>query len=405
MKLFRIALLISLAVVAFASTGCTGNPPPQGFAGVTTDGESVFAGTADGKILALNPAARAGEEPFPAAGEWSYAITKETKGTFGCGTSQTPSVLYSNPVVNDGRICIGTYDGKVLMMDMESRSTGLVFPQTRAGEWMFPRSEKSIGPVVGSPAVVGDMVFVSSSVKEGSRTFGVVYALDRLYGDELWVSEALDGKLWVTPSVVDAVVYVSTFDGRIYSLDADTGKALPWVYEGEFGFVSSPFVSDGMVYVASFDRRLNAVPIGASEPAWTFQAGNWFWAAPVLSDGVMYAPSLDGKVYALNAKTGAAVWGTPYDAGEAIASSPVLAGESIVVVTKKGDVHVVNRASGMGARVPHPTNEKSTTVMAEVVSTPCYHEGIVYVRAQNNTLYAIDPIARTLAYTFSLKTE
>jgi outer membrane protein assembly factor BamB len=225
MKLFRIVLLTALVVVAVASTGCTGNAPPQGFAGVTTDGESVFVGTADGKILALNPAARAGEELFPAAGEWSYAITKETKGTFGCGTSQAPSVLYSNPVVNDGHICIGTYDGKVLMMDMESRSTRLVFPQTRAGEWMYPRSEKSIGPVVGSPAVVGDMVFVSSSVKEGSRTFGVVYALDRLYGDELWVSEALDGKLWVTPSVVDGVVYVSTFDGRIYSLDAATAAA------------------------------------------------------------------------------------------------------------------------------------------------------------------------------------
>jgi len=405
MKLVRISLLIALALMAFASAGCVGTPPPQGFAGVSTDGETLFVGTADGKILALNPSARADGESFPAQGEWSYAITKETKGTFGCGTSQVPSVLYSNPVLNDGHICIGTYDGKVLMMDIESRADGLGFPQVRSGEWLYPRTEKTIGPVVGSPAVVGDTVYVSSSVREGSRTLGVVYAIDRLYGDELWVSEPLDGKLWVTPAVVDGVVYVSTFDGRLYSLDAVSGKVLPWVYEGEFGFVSSPFVGNGMVYVASFDRRLNAVPFGASEAAWTFQAGNWFWATPVLSDGVIYAPSLDGKVYALNAQTGAAVWGTPYDAGEAVAASPLLVGDSIVVVTKKGDVHVISQSTGMGARVPNPTNEKATTVNAEVVASPCYLEGIVYVRAQTNTLFAIDPISRTVAYMFSLKTE
>jgi outer membrane protein assembly factor BamB len=405
MKLVRFSIVAALIMGALASVGCTGTPPPQGFSGVVTDGESLYIGSADGRIVVLDPDARATGEPFPSASEWDYAITTESKGTFGCGTSQNPSVLYGSPVLNDGYVSIGTYDGKVLMMQAEARATGQSFPQVRAGEWLFPRTEDKIGPVVGGVAIDGDSVFISSSVKDGSRTLGVVYALDRLFGDELWVSEPLDGKLWVTPAVVDGVVYVSTFDGRIYSLDGATGATLPWMFQGEFGFVSSPFAADGMLYVGDFDRTLTAVALGATEPAWTFQADNWFWAAPVVSNGVIFAASLDGKLYALDALTGAPAWSTPYDAGESVAASPVLAGDSVVVVTKKGDVHVINSQTGMGARVPNPANATATTCNAEVIASPCFLDGTVYVRAQNNSLYAIDPATRTIRYTFSLKTE
>ena len=405
MKKLVIGLTLFGVIAAFGSMGCTGAPPAQGYAGLVVDGDTLLVPTSDGRLLALDPAARAGESPFPSAGEWSYAITTETRGSFGCGTSEVPSVLYSTPVVTDGRICIGTYDGRVLMFEKDARAADMDFPQIRVGEWQFPRTDDKIGPVVGSPAIVGDAVFVASSMKEGSKTHGVVYALDRLFGDELWVSEPLDGKLWVTPSIVDGVVYVTTFDGRVYSLDAVTGEVLPWVFENEFGFVSSALVAEGIAYVGSFDRRLNAVPLGASDAAWRFQAGNWFWATPLLVDGIVYAPSLDGRLYALDADTGVPAWGTPYLAGEAIAASPVRAGDSLVVVSKKGDVHVVNLATGLGARVPNPSNEKATTCNAEIVATPGYHDGIVYVRAQNNTLFAIDPVARTVQYTFSLEME
>lgn len=405
MKAIRFSIFIALGLVVLSSVGCIGAPPPQGFAGVTSDGQNLFVGSADGKILVLDATARAANSAFPSPGEWSYAITTERKGTFGCGTSQAPSILYGTPVLIDGHLCIGTYDGKVLMMESEARSTNLVFPQTREGEWMYPRTEKKIGPVVGSPAIEGDRVIISSSVRDGSHTLGVVYALDRLFGDELWVSEPLDGKLWVTPAVVDGVVYVTTFDGRIYSLDAASGRILPWVFQNEFGFVSSPLAGDGMLYVGSFDRSLNAIPVGSDAAAWTYEAGNWFWATPLLSDGVLYAPSLDGKLYALKADSGTPLWGVPYDAADAIAASPVLVGDDVVVVTKKGDVHVINAATGLGGRVPNPTNEKATTCNSQVIASPCYYQGTVYVRAQDNVLYAIDPVLKKVAFTFSLKTE
>lgn len=405
MKILRLVLVALTAVlIASSAVGCAA-PAAQGFAGIASDGEFLYVGSADGQIVALDPTARAAGEPFPASDEWAYPITTLVRGTFGCGTSEVASTLYATPVLSDGHICVGTYDGKVLMLDPEARTSGMIFPQLRAGEWMFPRTDDEIGPIVGDPTIYDDQVFVSSSIADGSRSHGVVYALDRTYGDELWVSDTLDGKLWVTPSVADGVVYVSTFEGHIYSLDAETGRTLPWVYESEVGFVSSPVIFGDVLYVGSFNRSLIAVPLGAESVAWEFQADNWFWATPLVVDDVVYASSLDGMLYALDRDSGAPVWVEPYDTDDSIAGSPVLADDSVVVVSQRGDVHVVDRSSGMGARVPNPTSERASTCNAEVVASPYYLDDLVYVRAQNNVLYAIDPVARSIAYSFSLDME
>ncbi len=405
MKSVRLPLIALAAILVAASTfGCAA-PAAQGFAGIVSDGEHLYVGSADGQILAVNPSARAAGEPFPSTEEWAYPVTTLVRGTFGCGTSEVASTLYATPVLTDGHICVGTYDGKVLMLDPDARLAGMSFPQLRAGEWMYPRTDDSIGPIVGDPTVYEDKVFVASSVSDRGRTHGVVYALDRAYGDELWVSEHLDGKLWVTPAVSDGVVYVSTFDGHVYSLDAATGETLPWSYEGEFGFVSSPVIVGNILYVGTFNRSLIAVPLGAETKAWEFHANNWFWSTPLIVDDVLYAASLDGMLYALDRETGVARWVEPYDTDDSIAGSPVLANDSIVVVSQSGDVHVVDRASGMGARVPDPTRDRASTVNAEVVASPLYLDGLVYVRAQNNVLFAIDPVARSVAYSFPLDME
>ena len=159
------------------------------------------------------------------------------------------------------------------------------------------------------------------------------------------------------------------------------------------------------VYVGSFDRSLYAIPVGAQSPSWRFQAENWFWARPLVVGNTLYAPCLDGKLYALDAVTGASVWTAPFDAGSAIAAPAVAIGDRIVVVTKTGDVHVVNSATGQGVRVPNLIKENAPTCDAVVVAAPIAHQGLIYVRAQDNVLYAVDPVAARVVSTFSLEME
>jgi outer membrane protein assembly factor BamB len=75
--------------------------------------------------------------------------------------------------------------------------------------------------------------------------------------------------VYSSPAIVDGVVYVGSYDGKVYALNATTGVQV-WNYTASIGGVySSPAVAGGVVYVGSHSA---------------------------------------GNVYALNATTGAQVW-------------------------------------------------------------------------------------------------
>ncbi len=373
----RIKILIFLGIFCFlalSAGGCLGGQQkPLGFSGVISYDGILYLGSTDGKIVAVNPSARNQEMSFPSSdGEWSFAITMPSKG-ISCGPSSVPVSIYGTPTVVGESVCIGTYNGKVLMMSPSARSQNLPFPQTRSGEWVYPRTEDVIEPIVGSPVAADDTVYVCSSD-------GRVYALDMTYGDEKWKSDPLGDKLWITPVLKEETVYVSTFDGHIYALSAKDGSLLPWAFEAEAGFASSPVLHENIIFVGSFDRNLYAVRVGDNEPLWKFPGDNWFWATTVAKDGVVYAGCLDGKVYAIDSKTGNELW--EFDAGSPIVSSPALTDDLLVVACDSGEVYALDIFNGK------LINEVS--IDAPIQGSLCIQEGIVYIRAQDNCLYAMD---------------
>jgi outer membrane protein assembly factor BamB len=395
MKVRILTCLGIFCFLALSTSGCVSSAGQQGYSGVIPHGGILYLGSTDGKIMAANPSARSQELPFPSSnGEWSFAITVPSEG-ISCGSSSKPDSIYGTPVVVDGSVCIGTYGGKVLMLNSTARSQNLSFPHLRSGEWIYPRTDDVIGSIVGSPVVVNDTVYVCSSD-------GKVYALDITYGDEKWISDPLDDKLWTTPMVKDEAIYVSTFDGYIYALSAKDGNLLPWVFEAETGFVSSPVLYEDIVFVGSFDSKLYAVRIGDDKPLWEFLGGNWFWAAPVVSDGIVYAGCLDGKVYALDAERGKESW--EFDAGGRIVSSPILVNDSLVVATEPGNVFVINPKTGSGERIKNPDDPQNgkSLIDARIQSSLCLLDGIVYIRAQDNCLYAVDVAKREITLKFPL---
>jgi outer membrane protein assembly factor BamB len=56
-----------------------------------------------------------------------------------------------------------------------------------------------------------------------------------------------DGMVNSSPAVADGVVYVGSGDGRLYALDARTGKE-KWSFNTGGEVFSSPAVADGVVY-------------------------------------------------------------------------------------------------------------------------------------------------------------
>lgn len=376
MKIKLTNFLAIVCLLALIVCGCV-KSQPTGFSGITYDDDILYFGSMDGQIIAVNLSARSQHLIFPAGGEWSYAIIMASGGGFSCGPTFTPVAIYGVPAVDGDLVFIGGYNGKVYALSALARSQNLDFPQTRENEWFYPKTSKVVGNIVGSPVVSDGAIYLTSSD-------GKVYSLDGDFGDKRWESDILDNKLWSTPCVEGDSVYITTFDGHLYALSVEDG-GVTWSFtmESGIGFVSSPLVYEGTIFASSFDGNLYAVEIGGDEHLWEFSGGNCFWATPVASNGTLYAGCLDGKVYAIDADNGTELWS--FDVGSPIVVSPLLKDDLLIVTSDAGVIYLLETDATVYNRVV-----KEVSVDVSVRAATCVQDGIVYVRGQDNYLYAAD---------------
>ena len=174
--------------------------------------------------------------------------------------------------------------------------------------------------VRSSPAVVNGVVYVTSEND-------TLYAFDATSGSPLWNGPLGTVLGWSSPAVVDGVVYVGSGDHRLYAFDATGSSAhctgvspartcTPLWTAPTGGFLgSSPNVVRGVVYVSSFDNKLYAFdatgsswhctgvsPARTCTPLWTAPFGGPIeMESPAVANGVVYVGSTDDKVYAFDA--------------------------------------------------------------------------------------------------------
>jgi eukaryotic-like serine/threonine-protein kinase len=323
----------------------------------------VYAGTMDGRVVAMNVSSR--QEL------WSSPITTEVSGGLSCGSSTVAAALYGAPVVHGDSVYVGSYMASGGRAYALSIATGQIIRE-------YPIGGAYIGPIVGSFLIEEEVIYLSSSD-------GRVYALEMPNLTRLWQSEPLADKLWTSPAIAGDSAYVSTFDGRIYALSIETGETSDWVFESEAGFASSPVVYENMVFVGSFDNNLYAIGIGDDEPLWAFSGGKWFWAAPFVYEGIVYAGCLDGRLYALEAESGALLW--EFDTGGPIVASPIMMDDLLIVADELGTIHIFDLGAG------HETGAVPVTAIPvgkAFKSSFCAAEGFVYVRGEDNRIYVID---------------
>jgi len=71
----------------------------------------------------------------------------------------------------------------------------------------------------------------------------------------------MEGAIYSSPAVANNVVYVGSWDGSLYALDARSGTKF-WSYQTGDGIYSSPTVVNGVVYVGSDSGKLYAFHLG-----------------------------------------------------------------------------------------------------------------------------------------------
>ena len=214
---------------------------------------------------------------------------------------------------------------------------------------------------------------------------GVIRALAAADGKELWKYEA-KGEAYAAPNVVDGRVLVTTEAGELISLDEETGQE-QWHFQIEAPLRCWPTVVEGRILLAGCDERVHAVDIVTGKEVAGVDIDGPTGSTPaILSDKALFgteqgsfyaidsknmkivwrhqdaenidaihtAAAVDSRVavygtqgktaYALKPTTGEVAWTFPVRSH--VESSPVIAGDSAFLATKRGMIHRVDVHTG-----------------------------------------------------------
>lgn len=321
------------------------------------DDGTIYLTPENGEIAAVDPEDFSTRWLFPAAdevvcGDSPQARERDLRG------------IYGIPQVDEDSVYIGGYDGYIYSLDREDGVCN----------WAFNTGD----PIIGGLRLIDGILYFGSDN-------GFVYALDAGEGTSATDPFDTGESVWVTPLVEEGVVYVTNVGGDAYALDAETLDPIwgePFNVKG--GLLTDPVLADAdTLIVGGIGETLYAVNTETGEEEWSFGAGNWFWARPLVTDGVIYAPSMDGNVYALT-PDGAAAWQAPFEADHALRSSPLLVGDTLFVIDRKGNVYGVDPAEGTSLW-PAPAVLGDT-----VLSDPMALDDGVLIVAQGGDVFQIN---------------
>ncbi len=246
--------------------------------------------------------------------------------------------FYSAPLpLDDNTLLVAAYNNRLFEVNI---ARGRV--ENPSGDPVRPNDTNT--NVVADLASNGDMLFVGLGARD-------LVALDREDYRPRWTATTGHG-VWSEPLIVDDVVYFSSLDHFLYAVDANTGEQR-WRLDLQGTAIAAPTYAppaeegeSGHLYVGSFARKLFDISTDG-EILDEYETRGWVWSAPTLVDGILYLADLEGWVYALDTQDGLSdVWTPQQLAPAAIRPAPLVVGDTLIVATRDGRLHWLNRSSG-----------------------------------------------------------
>ena len=328
----RISVLL---VILMGVIGCTPHlgSDTRGWTPVTAADDVVYAGTREGKVIAL----------------YDDGSVPTVKWVFPSGDDTTVSGTFYTPVIGNDLIYVTAVDGFVYALEKDTgRSDGRGWKR------------ELVDPDEGQSLVAGPALDTLRQILIVGSENGYLYALDAVSSEELWRFKA-DGKIWTTPEISNGIVYFGSHDKNIYALDISTGKE-KWRTATDGVIVAKPFVWNDLVIVGSFDRKVYALDSRYGEIQWEFETKNWIWGSAIGNNRSVFVGSMDGNVYSLD-NTGVAQWS--HELGSPIVSTPVLVPRGLVVASIDGKLTLLETATG-------DTVTASLTLPDDEIKAPLY---------------------------------
>jgi eukaryotic-like serine/threonine-protein kinase len=366
------AILVTFITIVILASCYGGGSSQKGWSGGTLAGDTLYIGSRDGKMIAVNVADN--------SRAWAVPLETGTRSSgLGCGSTAIIAYIYGSPATSDNMVYIGADNGKVYSLIPGDDQPDRTLDKVRVGD-----KDIEIGQIVGSIVIADSILYFGDAE-------GRVYAVnDRL--QPVWEQPFKTGdKIWSTPAVSDSTVYIGSYDHKLYALEAATGEK-KWEFESDGAFVSTPVVDGNTVYAGSFDKHFYAINANDGSLRWSFEGKNAFFAKPVVHNGLIYAACNDvkGTVYVLRASDGNKV--AEIITNGQIYADPVLVGEKLIVATieSKGSGNIKRGAAIWAIDITNNQGSEISRMAGEKVYAPLTADKTsVYVHTNKDGLYGI----------------
>lgn len=322
-------------------------------------------------------------------------------------TFKTEDAIRSSPVIGNGMVFFGSFDGKVYSLDVESGRK----------LWEF-NTESS---VEASPILLKDTIYVGS-------LSGILYSLDARSGKQRWTYETRNriagSANWTQlKREKEYMIFVGSYDNMLHCVDSKKGKKIwtfatqhfingsPALYGADpealvFGgcdaqvhlvsvvdgaplgqidagsyIAASVAVSGANAFCGNYTGRLISIDLSRRKIIWEYGADGYgapFFSSPAIDDERVVIGSRDGGIHCVDRKTGEKIW--IYMTGGEVDSSPVICGDRVVAGSTDGRLYIIRLDDG--------AELWSYEIGAGITSSPAVAGGRVIIGADDGRVYA-----------------
>ncbi len=244
---------------------------------------------------------------FPASAGYGNVYIAQQKGLFIAMRGKTGKRVFktkrfkrcaaSSPTIAKG-VIYQAYMDFVPCAQGASNPTGFVIAmdaKTGRQKWRYKGQ-----PFESSPLLHDGILYVGS-------WDGKVHAIRAKSGRRVWTYDTGD-RVNTSAAYSKGRIFIANNSGTVYALNAKTGKLAWSASQATEFFYAAPAVSYGRVFIGSTDGTMYAYGQRSGKLLWARPLGSYIYSSAALYDKKVYTGTYDGKFYALDAGTGDVKW-------------------------------------------------------------------------------------------------
>jgi outer membrane protein assembly factor BamB len=239
---------------------------------------------------------------FVVAGRTVYFGAYESYGAIDLATGRK---LWEKSTPAYYKMARVAYDGASLYVAAQAWKLIACDPNTGKELWSMPGSSSPGQIVVGQGLVIcqlnaGLLTAVDAKTHKPRWTRNLIGWFDR--------DDMVNGRVYVSPAMIDGSLIVETYPAAVYRLDPQTGKTL---WQHRLGGAGSDTVvgvtADAHhVYFSSRSGELTALDLKSGKPVWTSDVDDP--GPPALTAGLVVLLSADGRLHGFSSANGKGRW-------------------------------------------------------------------------------------------------